>query len=635
ASIKRHTRLLDYVLHEGCNARVWVHMRVSGTTTLPRGTQLLPRLYTQAVCIAADSPVYEDALRRQMPVFETMQQGELYEEHNEIAFFLADNQDATLAAGCTSALLSEPGVPLAAGQALLFEEVKGSATGDPLDADPTHRHVVRLSRVTRGKQGTAPVVFVEWAVEDALPFDLTLAIHRHGHYLTGITVARGNMLLADHGRTIAYEQLEPPDAGTRYHPRLSYPALTYAVPEDEVTLARPASLALSQRPREAMPALMLFERQDAGEIALTPELVAELGNPQISTTLRQIFYARGIRLSDRAELLPADGSRWEIHDDARDLRLLLNLTAENTLSLSALTRWTLRRELINSFSQPRVYTVDAENSGYASLRFDAQTAWQTSDIPSLVCYRTGNGTQGNLNAEALAYVVTRNRQILQVRNPLPAQGAINAQDQEEARSLAPFAFQEQRRGVTESDYARLACHHPRVANAIARLRWTGSGYTMFVFIQPSAGQMLDATLRATLAQYLEQFRVVGHNIKICEPVYAALHMSLRIRLKPGAYHSVVRRMLEQAFSHEPQGFFYADNFTFGQTVYVSQIIARAMEIRGVARVEVTRFDRVDATEASTGKSDSIRLSPLEIIRLDNDPHVPRNGIIQMQIEGNV
>ncbi|HVU70441.1 MAG TPA: putative baseplate assembly protein, partial [Ktedonobacteraceae bacterium] len=129
ASIKRHTRLLDYVLHEGCNARVWVHMRVSGTTALPRGTQLLPRLYTQAVCIAADAPVYEDALRRQLPVFETMQQGELYEEHNEIAFFLADNQDATLAAGCTSALLSEPGVPLAAGQALLFEEVKGSATG--------------------------------------------------------------------------------------------------------------------------------------------------------------------------------------------------------------------------------------------------------------------------------------------------------------------------------------------------------------------------------------------------------------------------------------------------------------------------------------------------------------------------
>ena len=635
ASVKRHTRLLDYILHEGCNARAWVHVRVSGATTLPRGTQLLTRLYTRASCIAPDSPDYEDALQRQVPVFETMQKGELCEEHNEISFFLEDNHDATLAAGCTSAILSEPGFPLKVGQGLLFEEVKGPSTGDPLDVDPAHRHIVRLSRVTKGRKGAVPVVFVEWAVEDALPFELTLATHKHGNYLTGITVARGNMLLADHGRTIAYERLEPPGPDQRYQPRLSYPELTYCVPEDATSLAVPASQVLFQRPHEAMPALMLFDQQEFGSFAVTPELAAELGNPQLSDTLRQILHTRGIRLSGQAELIPGDGSRWEICDDARKVRLLLTLTAENTLSLSVLIGWTIRRELIESFPQNHIYTVDPENNGYASVRFDAQTALQATDIPSLACYRTGNGVNGNLNAEALVHIVTRNSQILQVRNPLPARGGINAQDLEEARSRAPFALQEQRRGVTENDYADLACNHPWVANAIARLRWTGSRYTIFVFIQPSVGQRLDAAFKTTLIQYLEQFRVVGHSIEICEPAYVALNITLKVHLKSGTYHSVARKALEQTFSNEPQGFFSPGNFTFGQTVYVSQIIARAMETRGVARVEVEQFDRADAIEPDAGKSDSIRVSPLEIVRLDNDRHAPHNGVIQLLIEGGL
>src|SRR3989442_627943 len=29
-SVRRHARLLDYVLHEGCNARAWVHCDVQG-----------------------------------------------------------------------------------------------------------------------------------------------------------------------------------------------------------------------------------------------------------------------------------------------------------------------------------------------------------------------------------------------------------------------------------------------------------------------------------------------------------------------------------------------------------------------------------------------------------------------------
>ena len=43
-SVQRHARLLDYTLHEGCNARVWVHIQVNAEVELPAGTKILTRL---------------------------------------------------------------------------------------------------------------------------------------------------------------------------------------------------------------------------------------------------------------------------------------------------------------------------------------------------------------------------------------------------------------------------------------------------------------------------------------------------------------------------------------------------------------------------------------------------------------
>ena len=67
---------------------------------------------------------------------------------------------------------------LAVGDLLLLHEVASPRTGEAADADPTRRHIVRLTRVT------APVtdvlspdalVDVAWGASDALPFDLVVS----------------------------------------------------------------------------------------------------------------------------------------------------------------------------------------------------------------------------------------------------------------------------------------------------------------------------------------------------------------------------------------------------------------------------------------------------------------------------
>jgi hypothetical protein len=90
------------------------------------------------------------------------------------------------------------------------------------------------------------------------------------------------------------------------------------------------------------------------------------------------------------------------------------------------------------------------------------------------------------------------------------------------------------------------------------------------------------------------------------------------------------------------GFFHPDNFTFGQPVYLSRVIAAAMQVPGVLWVDTNdtppspnhfkRWGQVSEGETAAGL---ISFGPTEIARLDNDPSAPENGKIQFFLEGGL
>jgi hypothetical protein len=132
--------------------------------------------------------------------------------------------------------VESPSVPerelhLSVGDILIFEEVIGPKTGNPSDADPARRHTVRLTRVEPDFDPLyrQPVLEIGWAEEDALPFPLCISVvgpPPDCAPIEDISVARGNVVLADHGRRIAVEDLGRPSiapivcrrrTGLRYH----------------------------------------------------------------------------------------------------------------------------------------------------------------------------------------------------------------------------------------------------------------------------------------------------------------------------------------------------------------------------------------------------------------------------------
>jgi predicted phage baseplate assembly protein len=255
-------------------------------------------------------------------------------------------------------------------------------------------------------------------------------------------------------------------------------------------------------------------------------------------------------------------------------------------------------------------------------------------------YRVGNGRAGNVGSGALAHVVTNDDGIEAVCNILPAQGGNDAERTEDVRLDAPQAFRAQERAVTAADYAAAAESHPEVQKAVASRRWTGSWHTMFVTVDRRGGRSVDAAFEAELRAFLERFRLAGHDLEIEPPRLVPLHIAVKVCVAQGHYRAAVKAALREVFSNRHlgdgrRGFFHPDRFTFGQPVYLSQIISTAMEVPGVAWVDVLTFQRWGKPSLGERRAGVISTGRLEIAVLDNNPNAPEKGKITFMMEGGL
>ena len=258
-SVRRHARLIDYALHEGCNARAWVAIE-AGTDDKFDPRQLYFITGYNDALRASRVALSEDDLRNVSPtayeVFEPLDYREkinVYKAHNAMKFYTWGNRECCLPRGATRATLryqwktepkqtdysgeksaqrppgpnyppkrppAEPEIKqfLQPGDVLIFIEVKGPKTGAEPDADPSHRHPVRLTKVTPGidELRDEQIVEIEWSAEDALPFPLCISsigpADQCCEEITDVSIALGNVILVDHGRTVDIEKFVVPPA---------------------------------------------------------------------------------------------------------------------------------------------------------------------------------------------------------------------------------------------------------------------------------------------------------------------------------------------------------------------------------------------------------------------------------------
>jgi len=296
------------------------------------------------------------------------------------------------------------------------------------------------------------------------------------------------------------------------------------------------------------------------------------------------------------------------------------------------------------------FVVEVESDGTASLRFatphdPGETSVTTNGLlpesgTEFVAYfRIGNGTAGNVGAESLTHFdgLDPNR-IISCTNPLPASGGIDPETNEQIRRRAPQAFVTQERAVTPADYASVVEANPLVDRAVASLRWTGSWHTVFIAVEPKGAGNLSPSFQKTLKSNVERYRFAGQDLELDSPRYVSLEIELAVCVDPNYFASDVQRTLLQVLGNKllpngTKGLFYPDNFTFGQTVYLSRVYAAARSVAGIVSVSATKFQPQGVDTPQYLAMGELKLGALQVARLDNDPSFPNHGQLTLVMQG--
>ena len=676
-SVRRHVRLIDYQIHEGCNARAWITVWTDTDGPLDPTqvyfTTALPGTPNQRVFQAADlARVPASSYETYKPlVADPTQKIQIYQAHSEIHFYTWGDSECCLPMGATSATVTDlwkvPGqqraLNLQPGDVLIFEEVLGPDTGNAADADPTHRQVVRLTKVTQSTDPLyhvgdfpQPVVEIEWCNQDALAFPLCISSRMPAPdcgTLPNVSVARGNVILVDHGASVS-ESLGTVAAGSTVEH-----CACDCTPKHDETIASPFCPVLTGTPithAEKLP--------PCGCTAIFTEQDPRQALPQVTLTGQQTTPSAGV----------------------------------------ISTEWTPVYDLLESGPNDANFVLEIDDNGRGHIRFGDGVLGQMPDAGAVFTanYRVGNGAAGNVGAETITCIVflqvTGNPGKLQPRNPLAATGGTDPEPVNEVKMFAPGSIHKTlERAITADDYAALASDNARrlaeritlmragladtkplpvpaadrdkeeeepgrgpsigpaickapfrsLQNARARIRWTGGWNQVFVALDPTGTEQVDDELLSEIGAYLEPYRRIGQDLEVQAAEYVGLDLALKICVLPDYLRGHVEAALLDALSNRvlpdgSKGFFHPDNLTFGGSVYASQIIATAQAVTGVQNVVLKRLERYEVGEPPIGVESAaeelppagvLTLGPFEIARLDNDPNYPEHGRLTLDLRG--
>ncbi|MGA3007081.1 MAG: putative baseplate assembly protein, partial [Opitutaceae bacterium] len=505
-----------------------------------------------------------------------------------------------LAAGSTEATMVGTLHTLKPGAVLIFEEVIGPETGDPDDANPANRWAVMLTHVKthdyKGQKLKDPlngtfITQIRWATADALPFPLCLSSTtdvEHGQKAVfNVSVARGNIVPADQGLWI------------------------------------PAPENLGEVPTAVIP--------------LAVEDTCACGSTSPVDAPRPFYYPQ-LANSPLTFALPFDNSAASVFLNPPSFGSATpapQITVTDDLS----NNWPVLDDLLSLDGNQKGCVVEIEFNGSVFVRFgDGQ--YGSAPPPGAnfqAYYRVGNGAVGNVGHDTLAHAYTSVPGIALIRNPLAAAGGVDPETMQHIQQTAPFAFLTQLRAVTEDDYGTMAAQDPAIRAARGTLRWTGSWYTAFVSIE-SVAENLPASLVKSTEKRLNLLRMMGTDLDAEAAWIVGLRIEMEVCVDLDHFQGDVEAAIEKLLITGNQcggqpGILNADNFTFGQTIYASPIVAAVQGVEGVSSVTLTVFQRMDDPSIDGAAQGWLTMGRLEIARCDNDPNRIDHGLLKLHMDG--
>lgn len=710
-SLRRHARLVDYRVHEGCNARTWVHCTVSNDSVAidaknlffitkpkndPRSSSEIPkRALEDFVRVNAKCQFFEPVVSKEFT---------FWKNHNECRIHDWGGATRCLPRGATSAFLVNPTIArptqeksandharpnesdslkFKKGDVLVFEEIRGPWTGNAADANPTHRHAVRIISVDYdhrdelfqqdGDFQSLPLVKITWDEADALPFIFWISRPSGADWKeegnTPISVVRGNMLLVDHGKSqrsdvnLKLEWEQPsgrnnthyPDAGIRG--KLRSPNLTFS--NDLPSSKASAAEQLTQDPKQAVPQIVLQRKSNPRHILdkfsiLELRDLRRIAKRLISEMELGVSTARQTRLPRTTQIAKQIQHACGCSQGPTTTNLMTGLAKlQDTIRDDMHDVWLPEYDLIDCGPDDARFVVEMSDDRLVHLRFGQRGFGRTPDLdedPRLsemsADYRIGNGTAGNIPAEAIGIWGSNGNSIdgiVSVRNPMPAVGGVEPETAKQIRLFAPHAIRtDLRRAITPEDYEKITMREfdQKLQRVKATFVWTGHEFEVLIVVDPRGREVATQDLLMQIKGKIKDYRRIGHSVRVRASERVVPTLQLRVCIGAHVIKEQVRSEMDRLFSDQvladgSLGFFHPNKLTFGDGVYVSQIVAAATKVLGdrMTHIEVTGLHRRDEGPASELEEGVLPLWPQEIVRFDNDRKHPQFGTLELEIRG--
>ena len=627
-SLARHARLMDYHIHQGNQASTWLALEMAGTLDLPAASNGEFGAWT--------GPGWNDAAA---VIFAIPRAGgawrqRLFSELNTLRLYTWGDTVTALAAGSLEADLTGP-APLTQPQAealrdfflgthpaqvlapgdedvaagvdeLLVAEALNPDTGTPNGARANQRQLLQLlplaGPVPRAEALPDPVtgewlVRVRWQAADALQRNFCFVCDCAGTPVADVSLFHGNLVRVTQGR-----------------PRLT----TFRAPG-----------------------------QPLGGIDETAFVATDEAAYEVVT--RQHGSASPLR----GVLCPLPAAPLAYRASAPGGDVPTRTTAQVTVQGFA-QPWLEQSDLIESEGSDEHFIVETDELGGSSLRFgDGSNGAALPDAAAVECrYRVGQGRSGNVGADSLTGFDDPGGGVLRVWNPFDVANGRDPEPVAEIVRRVPEAYrQHQLRAVTLADYAKRAEELPGVSHARARYAWTGSWRSVRVAIDPAGSTVLAEPLRRSIADHLEAVRLIGEDLEVRPAAYVPLDIRLTLCAQAAYWPEDLRAELDREFSDGwtpdgRRGFFHPDAWTFGQPLYASQLIGRALAVTGMGRVlrlSMRRFNPgtgggltaidIDPSALPESRAEKLAVGAFEIIVVANDPDHLETGRIAFEITG--
>ncbi len=606
-SLARHARLMDYHIHQGNQATSWLALQVQAAVTVPIRTGVWTNKNWQD--------------KGSQP-FVTTAAVQCHHNLNRLQLYTWGGSVTALDAGSISADIALPSPLVATSQAnanslrdlinsisprrLLIQQQLNPETGTVLGRDPTARQLLELlgnaETVHDPMGGVAGEWFVRvhWREEDRLTRRYCFCTQCDTSLpKDDVSLFHGNIVQISHGRphqTIFRPAGTPLAVSTPYNFLYSDEAYFETVPNGTNSTLPLPECVLATLPHSS---LAYLDTEPGG---VTP------------------------------------------------VRSTLKISVAGFASL-----WNEQSDLIESADDAKHFIVETDEYLDSHIRFgNGRNGRKLPENAIITCdYQVGVGIDGNVGADTVTgYDTVALAQVSAIWNPFDITSGREPEPVAEILRRVPEAYRaRQFRAVTLEDYARRAEELPGVAHAHASYAWTGSWRTVRVAIDPRGTDVLVEPLRLKIAEHLEAVRLIGEDLEVRPARYVPLDIYMRLCAHPDFWPEHLRRALELEFSNGytadgRTGFFHPDNWTFGQSLHASQLIGRALSVRGVGRVLLASISRLHGlsgpslstiTIAPEGVTHPVvaqlAVRPYEIIQVANDPSRLETGRLNFEIQG--